>query len=92
MSSVEWVTISRAEQLTGYTEKAIRAKIAEGVWPEGVVWKRAPDGRVLISTKGYDAWAEGRVFELLAAPSKSTSPIADVAAANGSASSRRRAI
>lgn len=29
---------------SGYTERAIRTKIQRGVWPEGVVWVKAPDG------------------------------------------------
>jgi hypothetical protein len=58
---VSWVTIKKAAELTGYTEAAIRSKIAEGVWVEGKVWKRAPDGRPLISMEGYEAWVDGDV-------------------------------
>lgn len=58
---MKWVTIRKASDICGYTEDAIRAKIADGTWLEGRVWRRAPDGRILISTEGYDEWAEGRV-------------------------------
>jgi hypothetical protein len=54
------VTIERAAQLTGYSEKAIRRKIEEGVWREGREWKRAPDNRILVLMEGYQRWAEGR--------------------------------
>ncbi len=63
---INWITIGRAAELTGYSEDAIRAKLERGVWPEGVVWRRAPDNRVLISCAAYDAWAEDRLGEFLA--------------------------
>lgn len=53
-----YVRISIAAAITGYTEKAIRRKIADGVWREGTVWRKAPDGSILISIKGYTAWVE----------------------------------
>src|SRR5688572_22982118 len=66
------VTISRAAELTGYTQSAIRSKIECGVWPEKVVWFRAPDNRILISLRGYEEWAEGRACaSLVPTPSKS---------------------
>lgn len=51
-----YVRISLAATITGYTEKAIRRKIADGVWREGEVWRKAPDGSILISIKGYTEW------------------------------------
>lgn len=59
---MKWVTIKKAAELSGYSEKAIEAKRADGTWLEGVVWIKAPDGRILISPDGIDQWAEGRVF------------------------------
>lgn len=53
-----YVVISRAAELTGYSAKAIQRKIQDGVWPEGLMWKRAPDKRVLIDMDGYDRWVE----------------------------------
>ncbi|MCL2829380.1 MAG: excisionase [Betaproteobacteria bacterium] len=52
-----FVTISLASIITGYTEKAIRRKIEDGVWVEGAEWKRAPDGHPLIDLQGYETWA-----------------------------------
>ena len=43
---------------SGYTDAAIRSKIAGGVWIENEVWRRAPDGRVLIDVTGFEAWVE----------------------------------
>jgi hypothetical protein len=43
---------------TGYSEHAIRSKIQKGVWMEGRVWRRAPDGKILIDEDGYNEWVE----------------------------------
>jgi hypothetical protein len=64
----KWVTIKKAAELTGYTEKAIEAKRAEGVWLEGVIWRKGPDGRIMISTEGIDAWVEGQAYAPQAEP------------------------
>jgi hypothetical protein len=56
ITPADWVTIDLAATVTGYTPKAIRRKIQDGVWLEGQQFVRAPDGRVLISLKGYAAW------------------------------------
>lgn len=53
-----YVTIPLAATITGFTEKAIRRKIQEGVWLEGREYTRSPDGRILISIKGYTSWVE----------------------------------
>lgn len=53
-----YVTVDLAAVMTGFTEKAIRRKIQEGVWLEGREYRRAPDGRILISIKGYTSWVE----------------------------------
>jgi hypothetical protein len=52
------VTIPLAASLTGYSAKAIRRKIESGVWVEGREIRRAPDGHVLVSMKGYRQWVE----------------------------------
>jgi hypothetical protein len=57
---MKWVTIKKAAELSGYSAKAIEHKRAEGVWLEGDVWIKAPDGRILISIEGIEQWAEGQ--------------------------------
>lgn len=52
-----FVTIDLAATLTGYTAKAIRAKIDKGEWVEDRQYVRR-DGRVLIDMRGYELWAE----------------------------------
>lgn len=54
--STAYVLIPRAAELTGYTRRAIEEKIAKGVWLEGREWLKAPDGRRMISIRGYEQW------------------------------------
>jgi hypothetical protein len=55
-----YVLLPLANVLTGYTVKAIQRKIERGDWQEGKVWRRAPDGRILIDLIGYERWVENR--------------------------------
>lgn len=45
-------------ELVGYTDKAVRRKIEEGVWQEGVHYRRAPDGRLWVDVQGVERWVE----------------------------------
>jgi hypothetical protein len=64
---LDWVRIKKFCELSGYSDDAVRAKISQGVWREGIVWKTPPNSRdVLISQSGYDAWVEGQESALLA--------------------------
>ena len=56
---VQWVLIPVFSKLTGYSEKAIRCKIQEGVWLEGKHYRRAPDGRVTMNLPAYYQWVQG---------------------------------
>jgi hypothetical protein len=56
-----WVTVKRAAELTGYTVDAIQKKISKSVWPEGLLWRNAPDGRRLINLEVFDKWVENRL-------------------------------
>jgi hypothetical protein len=58
MSFPNWVMISRASELTGYSEDAIRHKVKNGTWAQGRVWRKTPDGRIAINMTEYDKWAE----------------------------------
>ena len=45
-------------ELTGWTDKAVRRKMEEGVWLEGKEYHRGPDGTITIDIEGYNRWAE----------------------------------
>lgn len=55
----ELVVIEKAAEITGYSQKALRKKIEDGVLLEGHEYVRAPDGRVLIDLPGFNRWARG---------------------------------
>ena len=56
--SARYIKVQVFETLTGYTPKAIRRKIEEGIWLEGREFKRAPDGHILVDLTGYEKWVE----------------------------------
>lgn len=56
MSYAKYVRLPKFEELTGYTEKAVRMKIEQGVWMQGKVWFKAPDRHILINMEGYNEW------------------------------------
>ena len=55
-----YVLLPLANALTGYSVKAMERKIERGDWQEGKLWKRAPDGHVMIDMVGYQEWVESR--------------------------------
>lgn len=58
---VNYKTVKQFSAESGYTEAAIRAKMADGTWTENLVWRHAPDSRVLIDVRGYEKWVESTV-------------------------------
>jgi hypothetical protein len=83
--SVRYLTISKFAAETGYSERAVRGKIHDGMWPQDVIWKKAADGRILIDVKGYEEWVEtgGEFGRLRTAASKSRSRTAASSAESG---------
>lgn len=57
--SIEWVLIPAFCALTGYTKRAVETKIYRGVWIEGVHYKKAPDGRIVMNLGAYNEWVSG---------------------------------
>jgi len=57
-SPVRCITIKKFCEVTGYTENAVNAKIRDGVWLEGTIYIKAPDGRRLIDLQEYDLWVQ----------------------------------
>jgi len=53
-----YVLLRKAAEITGYSVKAIERKIERGQWVEGREWVKAPDGRRLVSIKGYEQWVQ----------------------------------
>jgi hypothetical protein len=75
VAPARFVTIDLASACTGLTEKAIRKKIEDGVWTEGMEYRRqVDDKRIYIDLQGYAKWVErGRVLNYAKSPSASGS-------------------
>ena len=58
IAPARYVLMPLASMLTGYTVKAMQRKIERGDWAEEKVWRRAPDGRIVIDMLGYQRWIE----------------------------------
>ncbi len=58
VATARYVLLPLANLLTGYSVKAMERKIERGDWQEGKVWRRAPDGRIVIDVLGYQRWVD----------------------------------
>lgn len=56
---MRFLLISRFAELSGYTDKAVRRKIQDGVWMESQEYFKAPDGHILIDLEGFERWVLG---------------------------------
>lgn len=56
---MNFVTISKLSDITGYSQDAIRKKIQRGQWLKDVHWKKAPDGRNLMNVEAIEQWING---------------------------------
>ena len=57
---IKYALIPLFASVTGYSEKACRRKIEDGVWVEGKHYRRAPDGRIHIDMPAYYDWVAGK--------------------------------
>lgn len=48
-----------AAEQTGYTVKALRRKIEDGILLEGREYVKAPDGRIHIDMEQFEKWVRG---------------------------------
>ena len=58
--SKRYVLIRKFCEETGYTDKAVRRKIEEGIWVEGIHYIRSPDGHIHMEMGAYYKWLESR--------------------------------
>ncbi|MCD2165575.1 excisionase [Comamonas koreensis] len=56
VNAARFVTVELASAMTGLSAAAIRKRIERGVWLQDKEWRRGPDDRVWIDTKGIEAW------------------------------------
>ena len=53
-----WVLVNRFAEVTGYSENAVRHKVKGGIWVEGRIWRKAPDGRIFLNLAEFERWVE----------------------------------
>ncbi|MDY7538755.1 excisionase [Undibacterium sp. 5I1] len=54
-----WVLINKFCELKGYSEDAVRAKIKRREWEKEVLWRKAPDNRIVINVTAVNLWMGG---------------------------------
>jgi hypothetical protein len=88
---IKWIRIKKFCAETGETEDAVRSNISQGMWPEDIIWRKAPNKRIYLNTRNFNKWVEGQVY---AGRQKPQSPSASNSEASGVvkdfASHRRR--
>ncbi len=57
---IYYVKLDVFEQTTGYSPDAVQKKIKRGEWREGIHFRRAPDGHILMDLRAYNAWVENQ--------------------------------
>ncbi len=43
-------------ECSGWTTDAVYQKIKKGQWIDGREYSKAPDGNIVVSIRGYEAW------------------------------------
>jgi hypothetical protein len=57
------ITLQKLSTETGYTEDALRSKIARGDFAEGIHYIKSPDGRIQFIIQEYLQWVESNRTE-----------------------------
>jgi len=60
------VLLKRFCELYGYSRDAVYGKIKNGVWADGIHYRKAPDGNYVIYTEEVERWLEGQEFSYAA--------------------------
>jgi hypothetical protein len=56
--NLKLITIKKLSDESGYSENALRSKIARGDFAEGIHYIKSPDGRVQFYVEAYEKWVE----------------------------------
>ena len=56
--STVWLMVDKFCQITGLSKDAVKSKRFKGVWPDGFVTKKAPDGNLYVNIDQYEKWVE----------------------------------
>lgn len=53
---INLITTKKLAELTGYSVGALRKKIHDGVFTQGVQYVKSPDGRIHWNIQEYEKW------------------------------------
>lgn len=59
--SLKYVLLKKMAIESGYTEKALRRKIEDGVFVQGVHYVKSPDGRIHMDVERFEEWVAGKI-------------------------------
>ena len=51
-----WCLLPKMHEIFGYSPEALRSKIQRSQLIQGVHWRKAPDGRLLMNPNNFSAW------------------------------------
>jgi len=54
----KWIRLKRYAEISGVTKNAFHTKKRKGHLAEGVHWKKAPDGNIMVNWSAMDKWVE----------------------------------
>lgn len=58
---IKTVTAKKLAEISGYTEAALRKKIHDGVFKQGIHFVKSPDGRIHFDIREYEKWVHGQL-------------------------------
>ena len=57
LNAIKWITIKAFSEVTGFTQEAIKAKRARGIWRDGDITKKTCN-TVFVNVQRYNEWVE----------------------------------
>lgn len=51
-----WCLLNKMEEYFGYSQEALRSKIQRSQLIQGVHWRKAPDGRIIMNPNKFSEW------------------------------------
>jgi hypothetical protein len=55
---IDLITTKKLAELTGYSVGALRKKIHDGIFRQGVHFVKSPDGRIHWNIQEYEKWVQ----------------------------------
>lgn len=62
---MSWIKLNKFCTDRGYTRGAVYQNLRR-YWPQGIIWSKAPNGRIYINPDAHDAWVGGTLDAYMA--------------------------